>query len=104
MQPEPSLLLVAERAEERNHLVQVHVVANENIIVTANSKELFNGLALMMACYYVFDIKYPKMSKGLLLFLQDVCFELRDQRGHENERNHRYNAFVKRLFGFDLKE
>ena len=66
---------VAAFGKSTNHLSDpVVVIEKRNIIHT---ETLASALHFAFASYYVFDIKFPKNIKGLLVFLEQIVYKLK---------------------------
>ncbi len=44
------------------------------------SKTIMDAVIDLIACYYVFDIVYPKSVSGCLLFIQQHVFNIKDKQ------------------------
>ena len=65
------------------------IVAEKEIILKFT---VIEGLTVLLACYYVFYVKYPNScaAAGLLLFIQEV---LSQQEEKNCKKTSKYNAF-----------
>jgi hypothetical protein len=49
--------------------------------ITVDNGLVGKTLVLLMACYYVFDVMYPKKHEAILQLLQDVLMEVTEDKG-----------------------
>ncbi len=86
---EPRLVIF----EFDGEIVQQFVCAENEEILEIPSTSLINGMAYLMATYYVYDVGYPKPYQPLLYFIQDFIMDRADGK----KRPTRYSAFAARM-------
>ena len=71
----------------------VVVYAENDTIMNIETDKLIDGLAHLMACYYVFNVEYPRVCKSSLLFLQEIVM---GKRNMADRRPVRYSTYLAR--------
>ena len=49
-------------------------------VVICECQSLRDAFVDLIATYYVFNVTYPKVLSGILLFFQHIIFEIRDEQ------------------------
>ena len=73
---------ISEIAQSAPYIVQTGRAGSENVQffiacerqVVCESKSLLDAVIDLIACYYVFDISYPKGVQGILVFFEHCVF------------------------------
>lgn len=86
---EPQLVVFHDGAE----VVQMFLSAENEALMELPSTTILNGIAHLMAAYYVLDVQYPKVCKSTLFFFQDIIMDEPDNL----PRPVRYNTYIKTL-------
>ena len=84
---EPQLVVFHDGAD----IVQMFLSAENEALMEIRGTTVLNGIAHLMAAYYVLDIQYPKVCKSS--FFQDIIMDKPDSL----PRSVRYNAYIKSL-------
>ena len=74
-------------------VVQMFLCAENEALTEIPSTTIHNGIAHLMATYYVLDVQYPKVCKSTLFFFHDVIMDKPDNL----PRPVRYNTYIKTL-------
>ena len=82
---EPQLVVF----EEEGELSQMFIVAKgkEIMELSAAQLSLVDGVTLLMATYYVFDIQYPSAFKSTLYFFQDILMDKKDKNKSKGQQD-----------------
>lgn len=70
---------------------QIFLCAENSVILEVPTTGLVDGLSLLMAAYYVFNVQYPNFCKATLFFIQDILMAMPDKGCH---RPTRYSTFI----------
>ena len=58
--------------------VQFFIACEKQVV--CESKSLLDAIIDMIACYYVFDISYPKGVQGALVFFEHCVFSMKSSQ------------------------
>lgn len=86
---EPNLIVFCDDGDEFSQLF----LCAEQKVTYETSEKLLDGIVLLMAMYYVFDVMYNPSCKATLLFFQDILMECPDSQ----PRPIRYSTFIDSL-------
>lgn len=86
---EPQLVVFHDGAD----IVQMFLSAENEALMEIPGTTVINGIAHLMAAYYVLDVQYPKVCKSSFFFFQDIIMDKPDSL----PRPVRYNAYIKTL-------
>ena len=78
---------------DSDKVVQMFICAENKAILDLPSFDILDGIAYMMAAYYVLDVQYPRVCKPSFLFFQDIIMDKTDNL----PRPVRYSTFIKSL-------
>lgn len=93
--PEPRLVIFLSNDSTIDEIYLS--VENEGLAVTSNT--LSEGLACLMAAYYVYNVDYPKPCKPTFYFLQEIVMGKGDGI---NQRPVRYSTFLNKSGLYDI--
>ena len=76
---------VGEIAQSAPYIIQTGRAGSENVQffiacerqIVCESKSLLDAIIDLIACYYVFDISYPKGVEGILVFFERCVFSVK---------------------------
>ena len=88
---EPSLIVYSDPDDDE--IKQQFLIAEHEVIYELTTTKLIDGLVLLMAMYYVFDVSYNFRCKATMFFLQDVLMQCQD----DVPRPTRYTTFINSL-------
>lgn len=60
--------------EDRVHVEQFSLVVEKQVLCSV--RDFHKALLSLFACYYVFDMAYPRECKNTLLYLEKVLLKL----------------------------
>ena len=88
---EPRLVIFVSMAHPE--AAQGFVIAEKEILLQIAKFSVIRGLIILIAIYYVYDIRYPKsgLAQGLLLFIQEVLLGKKDKTVKHSAK---YTGFV----------
>ena len=76
--------------EENKTIQQMFVCSEKQVLFEIPTTNFVDGILLLMASYYVFDVQYPSCCKSTLFFFQDVLMDKPDKE----KRATRYSTFI----------
>ena len=92
---EPQLVVFEEEQEPSQMFI---VAEGEEIFeLSATQLSLMDGVTLLMATYYIFDIQYPSAFKSTQYFFQDILMDRKDKNKSTKARPTRYSLYLTSL-------
>ena len=79
--------------EDKDGVVQMFLCAENQSSMEVPSMKLVDGIAHLMAAYYVFGVEYSRSCRPSLLFLQEYLMGIKE----DLHRPIRYSMFVNSL-------
>ena len=73
-------------------IVQMFISAESEAMMELPTAVLIEGIAYLMAAYYVLDVQYPKVCIQTFFFFQDVIMDKSD-----SPRPIRYSTYIKNM-------
>ena len=85
----PKLILFLKGKDQ----LEMAVIATDNCRIYCQAENIINSIMILLACYYVFNLDYPRKYSQCLGFLQQ--YVLGD--AFTNEKSLKYRHFVKKI-------